>query len=169
MAAERHHQASDPTGIRRSGLLVTLGGALEAGLAGCTEVTSQEFVAAPVRLPEAVSEELGLTEVFTDSQTTTRERTVFHVTTPDDTTHNRMVTARSNFLSQNPRSVHIGLDGAAVERLRITWPDGHPVVHGDVRAGQRITVNYQGTDNSWNTQNPYRGRILDDRDYPRNL
>lgn len=55
MAAERHHQASDLTGIRRRGLLVTFGGALEAGLAGCTEVTSQEFVAAPVRLPESKS------------------------------------------------------------------------------------------------------------------
>lgn len=62
--------------VDRRRLLAAIGGGLAAGLAGCSGVTSQEFAATPVRLPAAVREELGLAEVFTDSRTTTRERTV---------------------------------------------------------------------------------------------
>lgn len=46
------------------------------GLAGCSSVTNQEFVAGEVRLPAAVSEELGLPESFTDTRTRTLEQTV---------------------------------------------------------------------------------------------
>jgi len=62
--------------VDRRRLLAALGGGLAVGLAGCSGTTSQEFAATPVRLPEAVREELGLAEVFTDSRTTTRELTV---------------------------------------------------------------------------------------------
>lgn len=60
----------------RRALLAGAGTAFVGGLAGCSDVTSQEFAADPVRLPEDVREELGLVEVLTDSRTRTVERTI---------------------------------------------------------------------------------------------
>lgn len=60
----------------RRAVLASVSGALAAGLAGCSSATSQEFAASPVRLPEAVRENLRLAELFAESDTTTRERTV---------------------------------------------------------------------------------------------
>lgn len=70
---------------------------------------------------------------------------VVEITTADGRTDERTKTARANFLSQNARTLHFGLDDAAIERVRITWPDGHEVILRDVRAGQRLTVSYDGT------------------------
>jgi hypothetical protein len=70
---------------------------------------------------------------------------VVEVTTTDGRTVRRTVTASANFLSQNPRAVHVGLGGAAVERVRVTWPDGHQVVLDDVGTASRIALGANGT------------------------
>jgi hypothetical protein len=57
----------------------------------------------------------------------------------------RTVTARANFLSQNPRTVHVGLAGADIEHVRVIWPDGHEVLIEDIRAEARLAVAYNGT------------------------
>lgn len=76
--------------------------------------------------------------------TTTALGAVVHVTTTDGKTYDRTVTARSNFLSQNPRTVHVGLDGAGVKRVRVVWPDGTEVVLDGVDAGSRVEVAHDG-------------------------
>ena len=63
--------AVDGACIDRRSLLVAAGGALTAGLAGCSEVTDQSFEAAPVVLPGGDREELVLAETARDSETTT--------------------------------------------------------------------------------------------------
>lgn len=71
--AARENDSVLPVNLCRRRLLVAAaGGAIGGGLAGCSEVTQQEFAATPVRLPAPAGEELGLAETFTDSQTTTR-------------------------------------------------------------------------------------------------
>jgi hypothetical protein len=66
------------------------------------------------------------------------------VTTAEGTTYRRTVTSGSNFLSQAPRVQHVGVGDAAVERVRVVWPDGHEVVVGDVSAGDSVAVAYDG-------------------------
>ena len=65
--------AVDGACIDRRSLLVAAGGALAAGLAGCSEVTDQSFEAAPVVLPGGDREGLVLAETARDSETTTRD------------------------------------------------------------------------------------------------
>ena len=70
---------------------------------------------------------------------------VVYVTTTDGTTDDRTVTARSNFLSQNQRSGHFGLDGHAAKRVRVVWPDGHEVIIEGIQSRKRIGIRYDGT------------------------
>lgn len=61
--------------------------------------------------------------------------------TVDDTTHNRWVNARSDFLSQDTRVVHVGLgEHRTVDEITITWPDGTTKTVTDVQANQRIVI-----------------------------
>lgn len=64
----------EPNGkeIDRRRLLAGVGGALAAGLAGCSGVTEQSFAASTVALPESSREELWLAETARDSRTISR-------------------------------------------------------------------------------------------------
>jgi hypothetical protein len=70
---------------------------------------------------------------------------VVEVSMADGRSLRRTVTARANFLSQNPRTVHVGLAGADIEHVRVIWPDGHEVLIEDIRAEARLAVAYNGT------------------------
>ena len=53
----------------------------------------------------------------------------------------RDVRAGSNYVSQNPLTVHFGLgDSAHVDRVRVVWPDGRQVVVDDIEADRVLRV-----------------------------
>jgi len=61
------------------------------------------------------------------------------------TTHSRLITAGTSFLSQEPAEAFIGLDNATmVDALAIEWPDGSQSTHDDIAADQIVTTQHGG-------------------------
>jgi hypothetical protein len=66
--------------------------------------------------------------------------------TVDGETTRRVVNARSDFRSQDTRTVHLGLgDATVVDEVRITWADGSDRVLTDVPANRTVTVTRDGS------------------------
>jgi hypothetical protein len=65
------------------------------------------------------------------------------VTTSNDT-RVAVVHSGANFLSQNPRTLHVGLADAETARVRVVWPDGTTHVFTDVPTDRRIVVSPDG-------------------------
>lgn len=65
--------------------------------------------------------------------------------TVDETRQMRMHNARTDYLSQDSRTLHFGLDDSiTVDELRVVWPDGTERVYTEVGANQRIVVSIDG-------------------------
>jgi hypothetical protein len=61
--------------------------------------------------------------------------------TVDGETQYRRLNARSDFLSQDSRVIHVGIGGRdRVDRIRIVWPDGSVSVFHDIQTGQRLVI-----------------------------
>jgi len=56
----------------------------------------------------------------------------------------RVRNARSDYLSQDTRTLHFGTGNNTYADVRIIWPDGHEQRLGSVRTGQRIAVSPAG-------------------------
>ena len=50
------------------------------------------------------------------------------------------IRAGNNYVSQNPREVHVGLGAAEVADVNVLWPDGRESVLDGVSADQLLTV-----------------------------
>lgn len=74
--------------------------------------------------------------------------------TVDGETQYRVRNARADYQSQDTRTLHFGFDdAAAVDELRVSWPDGTERTFEDVATGRRIYVTPDGIEE----QRPYRG------------
>lgn len=63
------------------------------------------------------------------------------VVTTDGRVQNRLVNSRTDYLSQDSRIVHVGIDDAKrVDRVRVVWPDGSEIILTDLAINQRIIV-----------------------------
>lgn len=66
--------------------------------------------------------------------------------TVDNRTEYRFVNAKTDYLSQDSRVIHLGLGThETVDRIEITWPDGTTRTFTDVRADRRLTAYPNGT------------------------
>ncbi|MFB6206009.1 MAG: CRTAC1 family protein [Haloglomus sp.] len=66
--------------------------------------------------------------------------------TAGNTTQYRFATAGADFLSQEPRALHVGLgDHRRVDRIAVRWPNGSRTVVRDVRANVRVRIYPNGT------------------------
>jgi hypothetical protein len=69
--------------------------------------------------------------------------------TVNGTTRRMTVTARSDFLSQDTRTLHVGLgDASSVEEIKILRPDGTKQSFSDVGANQYVTITPRGLEKS---------------------
>jgi len=65
--------------------------------------------------------------------------------TVGNVTRKRVYTARTDFLSQDSRIVHVGLGtNRRIDRVRIVWPDGTAHEFSDVKANRRFRVTPDG-------------------------
>lgn len=62
--------------------------------------------------------------------------------------HVRFTTAGSDFLSQEPRTVHVGVGNASRASVTVVWPDGDRTVIDAVATGQRLVVTPDGVSSS---------------------
>jgi hypothetical protein len=62
----------------------------------------------------------------------------------NDGTQYQVVTERSDFLSQDSRTVHVGLDDAESVTVRVEWPDGTERTVDSVEANQRVVIPQEG-------------------------
>lgn len=66
-----------------------------------------------------------------------------HVTT-DNGTQYQVVNAHSDFLSQNTRTLHFGLDDHESATVHVMWPDGTERTLESVNANQRLMISPEG-------------------------
>ena len=64
--------------------------------------------------------------------------------TANGKTHLRVYTSQTNFFSQSSRTLHYGLGDAAVDRVRIVWPDGTERTLTDVPTNATLVVTHDG-------------------------
>lgn len=63
----------------------------------------------------------------------------------DGTNQMRVHNARADYLSQDSRTLHVGLgDSSTVDRLRVVWPDGTERVYTELDANQLVVVSIDG-------------------------
>lgn len=48
--------------------------------------------------------------------------------------------AKADYQSQDTRTLHVGLGGASVDRVVVTWPDGSTSTYTDLAAGERVVL-----------------------------
>ena len=74
------------------------------------------------------------------------ERNAAVIIETDERTVLRRPNARSGFLSQNSRLIHVGLAYEDLQKVRVRWPDGTESVYDSLEEGNRYILRPDGTE-----------------------
>ncbi|WP_436926133.1 CRTAC1 family protein [Halosimplex amylolyticum] len=114
-------------------VIVAESAAYQTGVSTAGSFAVYDNVGAAGRSVSIAVERDGVTSVGARVFVTTEERTRL-----------RVLNARSDFFSQEPRRLHVGLGNETVQRVRVVWPDGTERSFADVPDGRFLTVTPDG-------------------------